>query len=394
MATPAELQTLLRFLSQDAKVPLPLAISKVKDLQKSQLSSVDAIAKSDAQTLQAIFTEEKRSKQILAAAKRVFKKRARGDDLQEASPPVTKRKKAGDGVDLDSPAAIEASLALPSPCVDEAAISHAVLVTNRAPLVLAFAVTLLKYTMPEQPPSSRLSMAQAVVSMNSRSRAVTLGLEKGKSADEAGWGRGQPVVTIMGRDISVLKRNGYAWKSSQAPDGANSSEIAAGDKGVGQALASTRTSLSNAAGEREDPPALWGLDLEALRASNSAQVMPSHRSSHGDLPIYTAQAARTYLLKSFDAATPAGVDKANSPRPKKTSYTIIAAQRERNLGLLLGALDLLYASWAGKLGRHELDRRAWQWYVHVRPEVETGVAGWGGKGEVSLAKILDLRRKG
>lgn len=70
-----------------------------------------------------------------------------------------------------SPAEAEADLALP-PAVtdDEARLSRTTLLTNRAPLVLAFAVELLRYTMPEQPPSSRLSLAQAVVSANSRSK--------------------------------------------------------------------------------------------------------------------------------------------------------------------------------------------------------------------------------
>lgn len=38
MTTKAEIQTLLRFLSQDAKVPLPTAMSKVKELQEGHLT--------------------------------------------------------------------------------------------------------------------------------------------------------------------------------------------------------------------------------------------------------------------------------------------------------------------------------------------------------------------
>ena len=38
MSTKAELEGLLRFLSNDAKVPLPLAMSKVKELQESDLT--------------------------------------------------------------------------------------------------------------------------------------------------------------------------------------------------------------------------------------------------------------------------------------------------------------------------------------------------------------------
>lgn len=37
MTTKTEIQALLRFLTQDAKVPLPIAMSKVKELQKEEL---------------------------------------------------------------------------------------------------------------------------------------------------------------------------------------------------------------------------------------------------------------------------------------------------------------------------------------------------------------------
>lgn len=74
-----------------------------------------------------------------------------------------------------SPARAEAALALPTAATaDETCLRRTSLLTNRAPLVLAFAVELLRYTMPEQPPSSRLSLAQAVVSANSRSKGEQL----------------------------------------------------------------------------------------------------------------------------------------------------------------------------------------------------------------------------
>lgn len=114
-----------------------------------------------------------------------------------------------------TPQELELSLALPVPSADEEGIEKSVIYTNRAPLVLAFAVELLKYTMPEQPLSSRLSLAQAVVSVNSRSKAVSLGLEKGKGAEAEGWGMGQPTIKILGREIHVLKRGGYEWKSGE-----------------------------------------------------------------------------------------------------------------------------------------------------------------------------------
>jgi hypothetical protein len=39
MASSQDLQSLLRFLSQDAKVPLAQALSKIKDLQAANLNT-------------------------------------------------------------------------------------------------------------------------------------------------------------------------------------------------------------------------------------------------------------------------------------------------------------------------------------------------------------------
>lgn len=41
MATAQDVQALLRFLSQDAKIPLPVAMDKIKDLQKAALTSYE-----------------------------------------------------------------------------------------------------------------------------------------------------------------------------------------------------------------------------------------------------------------------------------------------------------------------------------------------------------------
>jgi hypothetical protein len=365
--------------------------------------------------------------------------------------------------------------------------------------------------MPEQPLSSRLSLGQAVVSVNSRSKAVSLGIEKGKGAEEEGWGRGQPKVRIMGREISVLKRSGYEWKedkveSETKPDigdkGADSfassgtvtdstpkenaptsgwtvsasvtskkstfigrsiaisspadarSELQKllannkelreaghnitawraqsshgiiedsnddGESGGGRHLLGllqadnvvgvlllvtrwyggimlgpdrwrimsqvSRDALSQrlrVAGVVGQEP-LWGLDLEAMRSKDA----PVTGGTAAGMPIYQPEGARAYILKSFSSPPLA----ADSPKKKK-SGAALEAEREENLGLLLGALDMLFGSWVEHLSRDELDRKAWNWYVQVRPEVESGVAGWGGKGEVKLADILKLRRKG
>jgi hypothetical protein len=285
---------------------------------------------------------------------------------------VPKKKAKARSGDSRESTDLEASLALPEECLTEEELSKCVLFTNRAPVVLAFAVQLLKYTMPEQPLSSRLSLAQAMVSANSRSKAVSLGLESGKSAEQEGWGQGQPMVRVMGRDIRTMKRWGYEWKEKGETKQA---ETQLGDATIQQ---------------EEQNPALWGLDLEALKKS-SGPAKPGTGVGLGDnLPIHTPQSARAYLLKSFD--TPPKSDSDASPKKKAPSAAAMREEKEQNLGKLLGTLDLLYRSWATVLEPAELDRRAWNWYLRVRPEVADGVAGWGGKGSVKLADILALRR--
>lgn len=254
-----------------------------------------------------------------------------------------------------------------------------VLYTNRAPLLLAFAVTLIKYTMPEQPISSRLSLAQAVTSMNSKTKAVHVGLDKGRPAEEEGWGEGQPVMRIMTRDIRVMKRWGYEWE----------------DEGYGTQR--TANSLPGAAGEeRTKEAALWAVDLEALKQANQPGSSTHSKSGPGNLPIYPAQRPRSYLLQAFDRPPEDGIKQEGDVPTKakakaKKSADATRAEKKRSLGLLLGALELLYQSWVGILSKEELDRRAWGWYVHVRPEVAQGTAGWGAKGHIKLSDILDLR---
>ena len=320
----------------------------------------------------------------MSAAKRVTKKRGREPGEPSSESPA-KRKKAISTEDATTPAAIEDSLTLPESNADEEELAEIVLHTNRAPLVLAFAIKLLEFTMPSQPLSSRLSLAQAVVSVNARTKALSLGIEKGTSAEDDGWGQGQPKIRVMGRDIRVMKRWGYEWNGKPEQDVRNM-------KAESSVLIDSQETLKHES-ETSDEPALWGLDLEALRSSNGPLVSGAQKAqgtNGSGLPIYTAQSARAYLLKSF-ASVPSPSDKASPPRKK--SVAVLKAEKERNLGLLLQALHSLFQSWA-LLDREELDKRAWAWYVSVRPEVENGIAGWGGKGEVKLSQIMNLRRKG
>lgn len=255
--------------------------------------------------------------------------------------------------------------------------------------------------MPEQPLSSRLSLAQAVVSVNSRSKAVSIGLEKGNSAEEDGWGRGQPQVRIMGRDIRVMKRWGYDWREKPRPE-SDEGQVPDSQETI---KAEDSTPLSNENNTiikdppgAEAPPPLWGLDLEALRSANAKQThgpQTPHKSiaPTPGLPIYTAESARAYLLKSFSSLPPPpppSSDPKSPPPSKKKKPSSPPSETERNLALLLTALDLLFSSWAQSLSRHELDRRAWAWYVSVRPDVRQGVSGWGEKGELRISGIVDL----
>ena len=283
------------------------------------------------------------------------------------------------------PGAFEQSLTLPQCSASEQELQDTILYTNRAPLVLAFAVSLLGYTMPNQPLSSRLSLAQAVVSVNSRSKAISLGIEKGKSAEDEGWGEGQPTVKIMGREVRVLKRWGYNWKDSKTQ---------VEDEATEGTNPNTQETIKQERSPVIEDPALWGLDLEAARSSDRNSMLSNRGPSDtAGLPIYTAQSARAYLMRSFAYIQPPGeiLDKTS---PKKPSAASIAKDKEQNLAKLLQAIDLLYASWAQVLSCDELDKRSWAWYVAARPEVKNGVAGWGGKGQVSLHEILGLRRKG
>ena len=408
MNPPTDLPTLLRFLTQDAKVPLATALSSVQALQKANLVSIETISKANPSDLQEVFQNDaKISKQVLNAAKKrtgSSKKRGASNvDGNDNSPSSPSKKMKGDTSlfslqpeSAQSPAELEASLHLPHSDAKPQELANVVLFTNRAPLVLAFVVVLLKHTMPEQPLSSRLSLAQAYVSMTSRARAVDLGIESGAGrAEEEEAGLGRASVVVLGKEVRVLKRWGYDWGgkvkiSTQVDD----------DGGDGGAQVKSEEhdddELPPSEEQQQQSPALWGLDLEALSKSSSkaetstpARGRDAQSASTANLPIHTPQSARAYLLKSFDSPPSAAAQSSK----KKVTASAKAAEKERNLGMLLRALDLLYQSWIGTLGPEALDKRVWGWYVKVRPAVEQGVAGWGGKNEVKLADILALRRE-
>ncbi|KXJ89742.1 hypothetical protein Micbo1qcDRAFT_235001 [Microdochium bolleyi] len=577
MASQSDLQDLLRLMTT-AKVPIKDAMMRIKLLQGSNLRSIQQIAESPLSAVEAAIKDQKAARSLHNACKARLKQINNPDAAAAASkrsgPQLSgsaKRQKGGDGAlftdgpEAVSPEEAEAAFSIPVE-TDESVIASTTLLTNRAPLVLAFAAELLRYTMPEQPPSSRLSLAQAVVSANSRSKAVSIGLEKGLSADEEGWGHGQPRVRVLGREVAVLKRGGYSWKgeektvkqegneepsasiassatatndSQSAPTVtaeeqepatwsasqpvtlkestfivraipiAKPSERAAkmqelfarypslkdashnawayrvnaptnlfgattikedsfddGESGCGSFLIKNmremdtvdmlvvmtrwyggimlgpdrwrimRDCLKNAVAGRLrvsgraaqlGGEAVWGLDLEAMKSTSTAAASGSRSYEAGvvGMPIHRPEAAMAYLLKSFatrvetsdevdevtthtapveedgtettttTTTTPRKGSVSSKPKtgPKRKTTKVLDMEKEENVGRLLGALRLLFDSWADHLSTTELDRRAWSWYVAVRPEVESGPSGWGAKGHLRLQTILDLRRR-
>lgn len=368
-----DVPALLRFLTQDAKVPLATAMTKAKDLVDSKYNDYHSLETADIKILSRIFdNDDKVAKQIRNAAKRLAKKRAASTDGQVPTPAKRQRRDPFESIASIPPHEFETSLALPM-CTDDAdALKDHVFTTNRAPLVLAFAIALLRYTMPDQPPSSHLSLAQAVVSEGARNKAKAIGLSKTPTANDEGWAKGQPVVRVMNRDVSVLRRWGYDWSHGAADDKVESEH-------------------NEPLGEDDKSPALWAIDLEQLKTMNGPLTFATHTPDTAGLPVYSATRARDYLLRSFETTRPDIEVKDEVPKIKRTA-AVAAAERFTNVGRLLRALDLLFASWAPYISATELDKRAWTWYVKVRPDVEHGVAGWGAKGQVRLADILALRR--
>ncbi|KAI9873829.1 MAG: hypothetical protein M1823_007827, partial [Watsoniomyces obsoletus] len=154
MAAAAEVQALLRFLTKDARIPLTEAMPKIHSLRKLDMNSPEKIAEAPHADLKVVFTDSKLLKQVVNAAKRVSnpKKKPVPSSRTSNQPSHTR-------TDTD-----EAALALPTTEQNEADLQDIVVETNRAPLFLAFTLAVLNYTHPEQPISSKLSLAQAVVS--------------------------------------------------------------------------------------------------------------------------------------------------------------------------------------------------------------------------------------
>lgn len=335
--------------------------------------SVETLAKTNLTALEEAICDQKLAKQIFNASKRICKKRAAPSGSSTA--PVEKKIKNGNSTSILTPYETESRLSLPTSVV-QSKIEEMTVVTNRAPLVLAFAICVLKYTMPEQPISSRLSLAQAVVSANSRSKAISIGIELNQSAEQEVWSEGQPVVTVLGREIPVLKRWDYDPREG-LPGGSTFLSTDVSRSSCHEFLGTSGN------GNTDQMPPLWGIDLEASQRSRGAKSTEKGATS---LPIYTAESARSYLLRSISDARQA------ISSPKVKAKAALVSNHEEPAVSLLFAIDSVCQSWAGTLTKEELDRRAWFWYLKTRPEVEDGRQGWGQKGQVRLRDILALRK--
>ncbi|KAL8363944.1 hypothetical protein RB601_009615 [Gaeumannomyces tritici] len=593
MTTQQDVQELLRLLVGARKLPMLQAMSHVKALQTVGLKSIQQVAEAPLPDVERAVPDAKAARSLHNACKAAVKRGDAGAGGADAAGGKRPASGAGGGGGVSSkrarpggsrsslgeegglfgmpeqmtPDELETSLALPAD-TDEARIASAALETNRAPLVLAFAVELLRYTMPEQPPSSRLSMAQAVVAANSRYKAHSLGIESATPAEREGWGEGQPKVRVMGREIHVLKRGGYTWNGEESIADSSAGAEDAGDaaphtdpvkseprtsqpiklesqsqtqllgtpratpqqrqllawstsqsislkdstfiarathmpdpaerkKLVSSLMAQyphLKTATHNAWAYRARPPgssrvveekfddgetgcgalilqmlrdadvidtlvvltrwfggkflgpdrfrlmrncvggalsermrltgtnaglggeAVWGLDVEAMRSKSTVRgagpPARHHETTVVGMQIHRPESARNYLLRSFATAEPPTTDLGTDAKEenkteggavsgggkktagaKKKTQKEINLEKEENLGLLLGALRLLYDSWADHLTVADLDQRAWDWYTSVRPSVDSGPSGWGAKGTLELQKILNLRRK-
>ncbi|KAL4745514.1 hypothetical protein BDW72DRAFT_208151 [Aspergillus terricola var. indicus] len=158
--------------------------------------------------------------------------------------------------------------------------------------------------MPKQPISSRLSLAQAAVSADSRSKALSLDLESDQAAEQEGWGDGQPTVLVLGR------------RPAQESQGA---EVTSDNIGI---------------------------DVLALKRAELYQS-EADTNTRKALPVHNPQSACSFLLK-LSVKSP-DKHKGESALLGRKSITQIKTEKEVCLDHLLRSINL------------ELERRAWAW---------------------------------
>ncbi|KZL87800.1 impact protein [Colletotrichum incanum] len=219
MASQQDLQELLRVITSRKGVSMMAAMGQVKALQAVDLRNIQQISDAPFDLVERALGDAKMARSLHTAckthSKRPSSKRS-GDSLSATSDKRAKKQHASSDPEPAGRSAKEQEDALALPLVtNEEEIAEASIYTNRAPLMLAFVLELLRYTMPMQPLSSRLSLAQAVISANARTKAVGIGLTK-TNGEDGSWDEGQPKINIMGRTIAVLKRGDYVLEGDEA----------------------------------------------------------------------------------------------------------------------------------------------------------------------------------
>ena len=251
-----------------------------------------------------------------------------------------------------------------------------------------------------------------MVSAGAKAKAAAIGLSRG---GQQGGLEGQARAKVMGRQVGVMRRWGYTWALPPSSDTNSVSASGAvkneGPNNESAHSASIKLEDQSRPDREETEPALWALDPDLLAKLNGAPTFASVDHTGGiatDLPVFAPQSARAYILRSFESSNLANApgnkeagaipsikdeDVQTKIAQKPKTKAAVAQEKEQNLGALLKALDLVFESWSSVLSKPELDSKAWSWYLRIRPEVEDGVRGWGAKGTVKLADVLDLRRK-
>ncbi|KPI43754.1 uncharacterized protein AB675_6590 [Cyphellophora attinorum] len=260
------------------------------------LSDPAAISKAPSADLKVIFPDEKVMKQVVLAARRVSSPKKRSS-VNKAS--LSRSAAEPNGQES------EALLSLPTTSKTEEELCELCIETNRAPLFLAFTIVMLGFLQPDQPLSSRLSIAQAVVSAGAQSKAKYLGLTTSPTAEEDVW--------LRGRDVAVMRRHTTS-SASEVPS----------EPGAQQTSTASHQ-------------AFWGIDLEALRKSNGPLIAGASggREAIGP-PIHTPQSARQYLLKSMKIVT----QETSQSGSKKKSAAEIMADKEEAAAVVLRAIEI------------------------------------------------------
>ena len=207
-------------------------------------------------------------------------------------------------------------------------------------LVFALVHTVLVH---ETSVASALSLAHSYISLNAVSKGRSIGIIQEKHGDDVTLremlgGSTQPVIKVMSRDIAVVRQ---------------------GQEGEYRAI-----------------------DVHTLKERHKKREAEGEELYN--IPTYTPEAASGYIQRAFGKDLPA----------------------------VVGACLITMRSWLEGEGtekekeerRADLDKKGYGMYVQCRPEVPYGqqvsrsmycnlCQGWGKKGELSLAKILDLRKK-